>query len=433
MAVMWRVARRAYQLPDEDILAPTSTSWGAPTPVIGGHPAASASGARPTKKVKLSSHVDQMDDNEVDIISRNDLDECYRNFREVTGADPLADCDPPMEQVTAMRSKIVDRMEAPFADFSVMVPHGKELQKTMKTRNWLLQEDGTFKGVDVPGPPNYAAWVKCWKVYRTVLLMLKHLPIPPEAPKPVVNIACLEEYADKIYELIQEFPECYHLVWEAENRCRRDEFERIRRLLTRARMEGTLPMNVPFDPTQPWIGVFTFAARDGEYWAKNVIRPAQTFLARGGSGKKMTREAAEATLIDTEMIRNAGGRANPPGQGTSRNARKRRSEKARDDATKQWNTAADKGQKPWEASSSWASKGSKASGKNVHPRKFGQLFITTREGDEVCFKFSKGAAGACAEPCPDGRVHCCQYCLGPHPNAQCSKAKAPKGGKGPSK
>ena len=71
----------------------------------------------------------------------------------------------------------------------------------------------------------------------------------------------------------------------------------------------------------------------------------------------------------------------------------------------------------------------------VHPRKFGSMFIATREGKEICYKFSKGAMGACAEPCADGRMHVCQHCLGAHPNAQCSKRDSgSKGaGKTPSK
>ena len=323
LAVMWRVARLAYQLPDIDILAPA--------PVI---PAPNPTGPVPktaTKKVKLSVHLDQMDENEVELISRTDLDACYRTYRDVTGSDPQPDCDPTMEQVTAMRVKLLERDEPPYADFSVLVPHGRELQKSMKTRSWLLQSDGSWKGVDIPGPPNYPQWLKCWRVYRTVLLMLSHAPNSAGDVKPVITIAALEEYADKIYELCTEFPECYHLIWQAEDKCRRDEFGRIRRMLTRGRLEGSLPMTIRFDPQQPWVGVMTYAARDGEYWAKHVVRPAQTFLARGGAGRKMTQEAAESVLVDGEVLKNAKGEPSPPGQGASRNARKSRVERLKRD------------------------------------------------------------------------------------------------------
>lgn len=438
LAVMWRVARLAFSLPDIDILAPYPAgnaqiqAAGAPLQAV----------AIPkVQKVKMSVHLDQMDENEVELVSRTVLEECYRCYRETTGSDPLPEADPTMEQVSAMRAKVIDRQESPYADFSVLVPYGKELQKNMKARSWLLQEDGSFKGIDIPGPPGYSAWLKCWRVYRTVLLMLRHAPVPPHGPKPVVTIACLEEYADKISELCAEFPECWHLVWQAEDRCRRDELERIRRSLVRARIEGNLPMNIRFDPDQPWVGVFTYAARDGEYWAKHVTRPAQTFLARGGSGRKMTREAAESVMLDKDMVKiTSGGGAGvqgEPGQGQSRNARKRRAEKQRQDEARKWSSTASKG--GWENSaSSWAPKGSgkTQSQKGMHPRKYGQTFVTTREGDEICYKFSKGAPGACSEPCVDGRTHCCQYCLGAHPNQQCQKRDGKSkggGGKNPGK
>ncbi|CAJ1364653.1 unnamed protein product [Effrenium voratum] len=205
MAVMWRVARLAFQLMDLDLLAP-------PHPVGAAVAAPAAGISQPKKKVKLSSHLDQMDDNE---------------------ADP----------VTGMVAKVVEREESPYADFSVLTPYGKEMQKQMKTRSWLLQEDGTWKGVDVPGPPNYSSWLKRWRVYRTVLLMLKHKPAGTDLPLPVVNVAALEEYSDKIAEM--------------------------------------------FKPEQPWVGVFTYAARDGEYWAKNVIRKFGQYFITTREGEEV--------------------------------------------------------------------------------------------------------------------------------------------------
>lgn len=184
-------------------------------------------------------------------------------------------------------------------------------------------------------------------------------------------------------------------------------------------------MNQVFDPDQPWIGVFTYAARDQDYWSKFVIRPAQTFLARGGSGKRMPREVAE----DAHMSNGAAMALNKgdslPGEGTSRNARKRRREKViREQAKKQ---------KEAEAAASSAAKSGPPKGGNgrgEHPRKFGKFFVTDREGNEICYKHAKGGSAACPDPCPDGRTHCCQICLGAHTNSTCPKS----GGKGkPSK
>ena len=87
-------------------------------------------------------------------------------------------------------------------------------------------------------------------------------------------------------------------------------------------------------------------------------------------------------------------------------------EKAKND---KWQSEATPG---WNGASPGAGP-SGGGGGTVHPRKFGQTFITTREGTEICYRFAKGAANACAEPCADKRAHVCQYCLGVHTNQQC--------------
>ena len=61
--------------------------------------------------------------------------------------------------------------------------------------------------------------------------------------------------------LNQQYPECWHLIMQAEDRCRSDHLERTRRNLTRAAAEGRLPMNIAFAVDQPWIGVFTFVVK----------------------------------------------------------------------------------------------------------------------------------------------------------------------------
>ena len=54
-----------------------------------------------------------------------------------------------------------------------------------------------------------------------------------------------------------------------------------------------------------------------------------------------------------------------------------------------------------------------------HPWKWGTHFITNNNGTEICFRFAKGAPGACGEPCPDQRAHVCQHCPGKHTNDTC--------------
>ena len=58
-----------------------------------------------------------------------------------------------------------------------------------------------------------------------------------------------------------------------------------------------------------------------------------------------------------------------------------------------------------------------------HPRKDKQgRFITTREGEHICFKYG---AGKCELMCPRGMAHVCQRCLAPHQTSKCPKKSAP--------
>ena len=294
LALMWRVSRQAYQLPDVDILAPGSLI---PTPA-GAAGSVTTPVASPAKKLKISNFADQLDDTEIEMITKDQLDEAYAQFREVTGADPQPEADPSAEQIAVMRVKIVENGEPPYGDFSVLTPYGRRVQKAMKAKHWLLQQDGTWKAQEVPGPPTFAAWCACWRVFRTVLLMLCHKAAVPGGPRlPVATVACLEEYFDKVKELNDEYPEAWHLLMLAEDRCRGEHFDRLRRVLSRALLEGRLPMGLRFTENQPWVGVFTQAARDAEYWQKHVVRPAQNFLARGGSGRTMSRDLADGALL----------------------------------------------------------------------------------------------------------------------------------------
>lgn len=233
MALMWRIARQLFGLDDVDILSPTPMI----PPAVGAPPGGAGAGASDRKKVKVSHHADQLDETEVDTMTQTEIEASYAQFRAVTGADPRPEADPSQEQLAVIYAKVIVRNESPYADFSVLTPFGRRMQKQMKARNWLLQADGSFKATEIPGPPSHESWLACWRVYRTILLMLQHVD-GTGARRAVVTVAALEEYADKIHDMVTEFPECWHLVMQAEDRMRGEQFERIRRQLIRARVEG---------------------------------------------------------------------------------------------------------------------------------------------------------------------------------------------------
>lgn len=122
---------------------------------------------------------------------------------------------------------------------------------------------------------------------------------------------------------------------QAEDRCRSEMFERYRRQLVKAAVDGKLPMGLDFAADAPWIGVFIHAARDSTFWDEHVVRPAQNFIARGG--KQMTLDqASKATIPEPAqeiLDRASQSTDSPPGLGMSKAAKRRRREK---DARDRW-------------------------------------------------------------------------------------------------
>ena len=421
LALTWRVARHVYGMDDVD---PLSDLGGTASPTNAAAPPQTSQ-----KRVKTNSVLDQLDESEVPVLTQAQIDEAYRCHVEITGAEPPADAEPTSEQIAALRARVVERGEAPYADFSVLTPFGRRVQKQMKARSWMLQQDGSFRALDIPGPPSFETWSACWKVYRAALFMLRYAATTPGgSPQRVVSAACLEEYYERVVKLNAEFPETWHLLMQAEDRCRSEMFERYRRQLVKAAVDGKLPMGLDFNPATPWIGVFTHAARDATYWDEHVVRPAQNFIARGG--KKMTMDkAAAATIPETaqEVLEHVSNSVDsPPGQGQSRAAKKRRRDKELRD---KWTPSSNPGSSSWSTWSgpqAWEGSRSDPAKNTPYQKAKGGLYAANADGVDICYRFAKGANNSCPEPCKDGRDHSCQICMGRRPNAQCPRAN--KGG-----
>lgn len=77
----------------------------APVPAQGPvSPAATSS-----KKIKVPNVTDQMDDTEVDLMSRTEIDQTHMCHVQMTGAEPADECEPTGEQLAAMQDRIVKR------------------------------------------------------------------------------------------------------------------------------------------------------------------------------------------------------------------------------------------------------------------------------------------------------------------------------------
>ena len=242
-----------------------------------------------------------------------------------------------------------------------------------------------------------------------------------------VTLAGMEEYYRHFDALQAEFPETWWLCVMAEDTCRNEHFARLRRELERVPDGMRNRFNLNFDPKAPWKSVYQAAARDEHYWDKNVRRPAMAYLTRGTTTAMPTVSPQASAAVAAILGKNSGasssggspgGGGGQPGNGPSRGQLKRQRQRA---AKESFNNGNQNGNQHTGKGNGQTGKGK---GKNSGPP-----YRLDREGHEICYKFAKGGRGSCEDVCPQGRSHVCQYCLGPHPNAECSK-KGNRGGKG---
>eukprot|EP00969_Alexandrium_andersonii_P119424 5279961-Alexandrium_andersonii.AAC.1 len=70
--------------------------------------------------------------------------------------------EPTPDQLSAV-SQLIESGAPPYVDFSLFGPHGRRLlKKLMFTAFTYLQDSGTYQPQELPGPPSFEAWWKCW-------------------------------------------------------------------------------------------------------------------------------------------------------------------------------------------------------------------------------------------------------------------------------
>ena len=91
----------------------------------------------------------------------------------------------------------------------------------------------------------------------------------------------LKTYNRRIAKLVELWPECWHIIYQADDLMRSEHMEKIRRKIAREVNEGgTKPAY--WDENAPWTTVFIAAAADTTFW--DTLRsfiPRPPLLAAG--------------------------------------------------------------------------------------------------------------------------------------------------------
>ena len=215
----WRIAKR--------LAAPNWDTWVdcdpfAPPPPVA-QPAAQAATAPaavqpPQAKVKLTSVLDQHDESEAVVAGNALIAKWSANWTQFAQGPPLDEEDPTIEQLSALYHRVIILLGSPYADFAVFTPFNRRVARANKFTAHIPQADGSWLSKEIPGPQNFEAWSYCWKVFRCAAIQLG-----------IVREAALSRYFQVISTLVLEWPECWSIIYLAEDKARAEGLSRRRR------------------------------------------------------------------------------------------------------------------------------------------------------------------------------------------------------------
>eukprot|EP00439_Symbiodinium_sp_Y106_P086036 s100_g30.t3 len=222
-------------------------------------------------KVKMSQVIDQRADQEVQVLSHDEIAKHRQQYMLAEGDAPREREEVTDAQLSCLKAK-VSCEAAPFVDMGVWGPYGERIARQMKFTSQVLK-DGQWKSVEIPGACNIEKWEESWRMFRTACIMLN-----------IAAAAVLDRYASEFKQRVAEYPEAWHLAAQADMRCRTEFWPQERR-----RQESffkTHPELSSFNPRQPWNSVIKASACNSEFWAREFEKPALRFQVMGPKDKQ---------------------------------------------------------------------------------------------------------------------------------------------------
>ena len=369
----------------------------------------------------MKAVLDQTDETEVTVAEESKVRMWNANWMAFAQGPPLDEEEPTVEQLSALEYRVVVLDSSPYVDFAVFTPYNRRVSRANKFTAFIPQPDGNFILKEVPGPQNHTVWKYCWRTFRCASIQLG---IPREA--------AIMAYYQNMDALVLEWPECWSLIYMADDKARAEGLQRKRRQFENSISLGQSPPAL-WDPASPWSACLLALAQDDNYWNKQVRNLAMSWMTRGKHGRPLTREqqiteasvtggsSSKGTDPFTEVPGGAeiartgnAGTPRPHGQGQSKSSRTKHRLQAMP-MTPYYNNTKGGGKGKDKGKRKGKDKGGGKGGKITHAQ--------DANGAQLCYSwnFGNGPCGALAPgtACPNGRVHACTTCLSTqHPARQ---------------
>jgi hypothetical protein len=216
------------------------------------------------RTLKVSAHLDQRSSSEITFLPTADIQKMYHRYVQAWHEMPSADVKPTDEQLAALQHTKEAGM-VPYADLSIVGPHGVRFHKKQMMSGLMLNRDGQFLSAEFYGPPSIELWTASYDVLAAALIMIGAVSRP-----------VLSAYRKKMKMLNQMYgPSVWHLLYQTDVRCRQELMAAIFHELL-ADHNTALETGTPsrFDPAEPWDQVWSTATKRVEFWTDQFERPA---------------------------------------------------------------------------------------------------------------------------------------------------------------
>jgi hypothetical protein len=207
-----------------------------------------------------------------------------------------------------------------YVNFASWGPYGSRLLRKVKMTATLPQPDGSYKQVELFGPPDVASWKLCADVLETGIIYTD-----------LMDYGTWVEYSNMIEAFALTYgPDAWGFLYQQEVRARRERsvFHRQRGVREKAAAD-TAGTAHAFDPARPYEWVYQAILRDQPWWNREFEHKAVLLAAHiaskasamgsdaltAGHGSHITEAAAIFTLASErarESRRDTGREREPP-------------------------------------------------------------------------------------------------------------------------
>ena len=249
--------------------------------------------------LKLSAVLDQTSDEEFQLMSRVEADNCFKVYDTRLGGAPLDDQEPTVAQLSAVKHVVVHGGVL-YADLGVFGPHAIRMMRKLRLTGLMLGPSGELFRSEMAGPMTYEQWEACFMVFRSAMVMLEF-----------ASPSSLDGYRDHVRQYSTRFGvQRWALIFQTDTRARREHAERLRRRAT-AELTALDAIGVKgaYNPKRPWEYVFRqFPVEFAfwfAFWKRELEDPALLILARALVAA-ITSEAPVAKTRDQHITHVAG-------------------------------------------------------------------------------------------------------------------------------